>query len=220
MWNDIDVQRDIENEISWELSTGLTQISVAVKGGDVELGGHVDSYWEKCAAERAAWRLAHVHRVTNSIHVSLPFTAQREDDDIALAAMSQLEWNCRVPATVEVQVAAAWVTLTGSAERHAQKCEAERALESLHGIVGIRNEIALRPAASMGDVKAPIEAALRRSSLVDSNHIKAQVAHGVVSVRGSARTRAEYEAAMEAAWAAPGVVKVEDHVTIGMLRSE
>ncbi len=32
---------------SWELSAGLTQISVTVKGGAVELGGHVDSFLGK-----------------------------------------------------------------------------------------------------------------------------------------------------------------------------
>jgi osmotically-inducible protein OsmY len=62
MWNDTELQHDIENEIGWELGTGPTQISVTVKSGAVELGGHVDSFWEKCAAERAAWRVVHVNR--------------------------------------------------------------------------------------------------------------------------------------------------------------
>ena len=105
MWNDTELQHDIENEIGWELSAGLTLISVTVKSGAVELGGHVDSFWEKCAAERAAWRVAHVNHVTSGIRVVVPFNKQRADDDIALAAMSSLEWNCLVPETVEVQVA-------------------------------------------------------------------------------------------------------------------
>jgi osmotically-inducible protein OsmY len=46
------------------------------------------------------------------------------------------------------------------------------------------------------------------------------VAHGVLSLRGTARSRAEYEEAMHAAWAAPGVTKIEDHITIGAVRSE
>ena len=40
MWSDTELQHDIENEVGWELSAGLTQISVAVKSGAVELGGH------------------------------------------------------------------------------------------------------------------------------------------------------------------------------------
>ena len=46
MWNETELQHDIENEVGWELSAGLTQISVTVKSGAVELGGHVDSFWE------------------------------------------------------------------------------------------------------------------------------------------------------------------------------
>jgi osmotically-inducible protein OsmY len=220
MWNDTELQHDIENEVGWELSAGLTQISVMVKSGAVELGGHVDSYWEKCAAERAAWRVAHVSHVTNGIRVVVPFNQQRDDDEIALAAMSILEWNSLVPATVEVRVADARVTLSGSVERHLQKDESVRALCTLNGITGIHNDIVIQPSAIAGDVKACIDAALRRNALVDSSHIKAHVAHGVPSLRGTARSRAEYDEAMHAAWAAPGVTKIEDHITIGSVRSE
>jgi osmotically-inducible protein OsmY len=220
MWNDTELQHDVESEVCWELIAGLTQISVAVKGGAVELAGHVDSFWEKCAAERAAWRVAHVNHVTNGIRVVVPFQKQRGDDDIALAAMGSLEWNCLVPDTVEVQVTEGLVILSGSVERHRQKQEAERALCTLIGITGIRNDIVIQPPASMGDVKAPIEAALKRSALVDSSHIKVQVAHGVVSLRGTARSRAAHEEAIHTAWAAPGVAKIEDHITIGSAKSE
>ena len=215
MWNDTELQHDVENEIGWELSAGRTQISVAVKGGAVELAGHVDTFWEKCGAERAAWRVVHVNHVTNSIRVIVPYDHQRSDDDIALAAMSNLEWNCLVPKTVEIQVAGGVVTISGRVERHQQRAEAERALLTLIGITGIRNDIVIQPSGSLADVKAPIEAALRRSALVDGSHIKVHVVHGVASLRGSARSRCEYEEAMHAAWTAPGITKVEDHIVIG-----
>ena len=220
MWNDAELQRDVENEISWELGAGLTQISVAVKGGAVELAGHVDSFWEKCAAERAAWRVAHVHQVTSGIRVIVPFEKQRSDDDIALAAMSNLEWNGLVPKTVEVQVTDGWITLSGSVERQQQKEEAARALCTLNGITGIHNEILIQPSATLSEVKAPIEAALKRSALVDSNRIKVHVAHGVASLRGTARSHAEYEEVMHAAWAARGVTKIEDHITVGSIKGD
>ena len=73
---------------------------------------------------------------------------------------------------------------------------------------------------NLGDVKASIEAALRRNALIDSSHIKAHISHGVASLRGTARSRAEYEEAMHAAWSPPGVTNIEDHITIGSVRSE
>ncbi len=220
MWNDTELQHDVENEVGWELGAGPTQISVAAKSGAVELAGHVDAFWEKCAAERAAWRVAHVNHVTNGIRVVVPFNRQEGDDDVALAAMSTLEWNGLVPGTVEVQVAEGWVTLSGSVERQQQKEEAVRALCTLNGITGIHDEIVIQPPASLADAKAPIEAALKRSALVDSNRIKVHVAHGVANLRGTTRSHAEYEEVMRAAWAAPGITKIEDHITIGFGKSD
>jgi osmotically-inducible protein OsmY len=220
MWNDTELQHDVETEVAWDLRGGLMKIGVTVKGGAVQLGGHVESFWEKCAAERAAWRVAHVSHVTNEIRVVVPFNKQRDDDEIALAAMTILEWNCLVPETVEVQVAEGCVTLSGIVERHCQKEEAARALCTLNGIRSIQNDIVLQPAVMLGDAKADIEAALRRNALVDSSHIKAHVTHGVAILRGTARSRAEYDEAMCAAWAAPGVAKIEDHITIGFGRGE
>ena len=220
MWNDTGLQHDVENEVGYELNAELKQISVTVKSGAVELGGHVDSFWEKCAAERAAWRIVHVNHVTNGIRVIIPFNQQRDDDDITLAAMSNLEWNCLLPVTVTVLVSGGLVTLSGSVERHQQKEEASRALSTLRGITGIHNEIVIQPGAASGDVKSLIEAALRRNAIVDSSHIKVHVGNGVASLRGTVRSRAEYDQAMHAAWAAPGITKVEDHITIGSTKSD
>jgi len=215
MITDSGIQQDIEKELSWDPGVMAEHIAVTVKNGAVSLIGDVVSYWEKCASGRAAWRVAHVKTVANNLRVDLPFPSERNDDDIALAAMSILEWNCVVPPTVEVQVAASWVTLTGSAPWHYQKEEAERALSALTGIKGIKNEIRLEPAPHLADVRVLIEEAIKRSALVDSSHVKPHAAHGVVSLRGAVRTRAEHAEAMRAAWAAPGVTQVEDHISIG-----
>ena len=58
MWNDTDLQYHVEKELDWEPSVHANQIGVVVKDGTVQLIGHVDSFWEKCAAERTVWRVA------------------------------------------------------------------------------------------------------------------------------------------------------------------
>src|SRR5689334_22253217 len=131
MRTDSELQHDIEKELAWEPSVHTVQVAVMVKGGAVDLAGHVNTYAERCAAERATWRVAHVKSVANRIRVDLSPDAVRADDDIALAAMGNLEWNCMVPAGVEVQVSDACVTLSGSVEWKYQKDEAERALVPL-----------------------------------------------------------------------------------------
>ena len=215
MWNDTDLQHYIEQELEWEPSVHKRQIGVIVKNGAVHLDGHVDSFWEKCVAESAAWRVAHIKSVANDIRVELPFSQQRDDDDLALAAMSVLEANCLVPGTVEVQVAAGTVTLVGHVEWHHQREAAAQALMPLKGLRGLRNDIAVQPTVALSENKSLLEEALRRSALVDSSRIKVHIAHGVISLRGTARTHAERVAAMHAAWSTPGAAKVEDHLTIG-----
>jgi osmotically-inducible protein OsmY len=215
MTTDITIQQDIEKELIWDPGVAAEHLAVTVKNGAVVLIGDVTSYWEKCAAERAVWRVAHVKSVTSNLRVELPFPSERNDDDIALAAMSILEWNCVVPASVEIQVTGSWLTLTGVVPWHYQKEEAERSLTALIGIKGIRNEIKLQPVAQIADPRLAIDEAIKRSGLVDSSHVKAHSAHGVVSLRGAVRTRAEYFEAIRAAWAAPGVTQVEDHISIG-----
>jgi osmotically-inducible protein OsmY len=215
MWNDTDLQHYVERELEWEPSVHQRQIGVTVKNGAVHLDGHVESYWEKCAAEAAAWRIAHIKSVANEIRVTLPFDAQRDDDDLALAAMAVLEANCLVPATVEVQVSGGCVTLAGRVEWHYQREAAESALRPLKGVGGLRNDIAVRPTAPAGDVKANVEEACKRSALVDSSRIKVHLAQDSISLRGVARTHAEHQAALLIARSTPGVARVEDHVSIG-----
>jgi len=215
MFTDSTIQQDIEKELRWDPGVMAEHIAVTVKNGAVTLIGDVASYWEKWAAESAVWRVAHVRSVTSNLRVDLPFASERNDDDIALAAMSILDWNSVVPASVEVQVTGSVVTLSGSVPWQYQKEEAERALIALVGIRGIKNEIKLAPVAHLADPRLAIDEAIKRSALVDSSHVKAHSAHGVVSLRGAVRTRAEYFEALHAAWAAPGVTQVEDHISIG-----
>lgn len=217
MWNDTELQHDVEAEVGWELSSGPRHINTMVKGGAVDLVGQVDTYWEKCAAERAVWRVAHVSAVTNGLRVVIPFEALRDDDDIALSAMSILEWNGLLPSTIDVKVVDAWVTLSGTVQRHEQLEEAARTLCTLRGITGIRNDIVIQANGAHANAKAPLDAALRRNALVDSTRIKAQLVNGMPSLRGTARSRAEYDEAMHAAWSAPGTTSVEDHLIIGTL---
>lgn len=213
MITDLSVQQEIEKELQWDAGVNPNHIAVLVKNGDATLAGDVDSYWEKCEAERAAWRVAHVRKVVNHLRVELPFAAERGDDDITLAAMGILEWNCTVPATVEVAVTGSVLTLTGVVGRAYQREEAERAMTGLVGIKGIVNSVRVEGGA--GDARAGIEEALKRSALVDASHVKVHVTAGVANLRGTVKTRAEWEEAMRAAWAGPGIVKVEDHLAIG-----
>jgi osmotically-inducible protein OsmY len=206
---------DVEQELRWEPSIRGEQIGVSVKDGVVELDGHVDNYFEKWAAERAAMRVLNAKAVASEIKVDMPSASVRTDADIARTAMNHLEWNYTVPVTVKVQVTDGCITLSGAAEWQYQKEEAERAVRSLRGVKGLSNEIAVRPALNAVDVKANIESALKRNAETDADRISVETYNGKVTLRGSVRSRSERRHAENAAWSAPGVTDVEDFITIG-----
>jgi osmotically-inducible protein OsmY len=216
MKNDEQLQSDVEQELRWDPSVRAEQIGVSVKGGVVELDGHVDSYYEKWAAERAAIRVTNAKAIANEIKVELPSSATRTDEDIARTAINHLEWNYSVPETVKVVVVNGSVTLKGTTEWQYQKEEAERAVRLLKGVRWVLNEITVTPKISAVDVKMKIESALKRNAETDAKHITVETSDSKVTLRGHVRSWIEREQAEKAAWAAPGVSKVEDLITISL----
>ena len=214
MKSDAQLKSDVEAELRWEPSVHAEQIGVSAKSGVVELDGHVGSYYEKWAAERAALRVSSVKALASEIKVELSPSATRTDEDIARVAKNHLDWDYSVPDTVKVQVTDGWVTLKGTAEWRYQKDEAERVVRPLVGVKGVYNDITVTPKVSAIDVKVKIENALKRSAETDAEHIKVDTSDGKVTLKGTVSSWAEREEAERAAWAAPGVTKVEDLITV------
>src|SRR3954462_5229697 len=142
---DSELQLDVLNELKWEPSVDAAHIGVSVKDGVVTLSGHVSSYAEKYAAERAAKRVQGVRAVADELDVKLPEGSRRTDEDIAAAAVNALRWNILVPADkIKVTVSKGWVTLEGEVNWQFQRAAAERAVRDLPGVVGVSNYIVVK----------------------------------------------------------------------------
>ncbi len=219
MKTDAQLQQDLIAELKWEPALHAAQIGVEVDGGVVTLAGEVGSYAEKWQAERAAQRVVGVKALAIEIEVRIPALGRRSDADIARAAQNTIDWMATLPVdAVKVMVEGGWVTLSGEVDWQYQRQAASDGVRYLLGVTGVSNQLGIRPAATLGDVRADvqadIEAALRRRARSDAQTIVVEVHAGDVTLSGTVHSWAERELAMHSAWAAPGVRNVIDQMTL------
>jgi osmotically-inducible protein OsmY len=215
MKSDSEIKQDVEKELRWDPDIDATDIAVAVSKGVVTLTGFVRSYSHKWEAEVAAKRVVGVVGVANDIEVRVPSADERPDPEIAREAVSAIK--TQLPNSweqIKVVVRKGWVTLEGELEWNFQRQRAESAVLWLKGIKGVSNLIKLKPQVTPSEVKRKIEEAFRRSAEIDAGRVKVETTNGTVMLRGTVRSWSEREAASLAAWAAPGVTKVENQIAV------
>jgi osmotically-inducible protein OsmY len=215
MKTDRQLQQDVSAELEWEPSVHAAHIGVAVKDGVVTLAGRVDSYAEKWSAERVAQRVSGVKAMATELTVQLTSLSKRTDADIAASVENLLEWSATLPAgVIRVMVEGGWVTLSGTVDWKYQKQSAADSIRHLMGVIGVSDQISIKPAVSATVVKSDIESALKRAALADAQNIAVTV-HGTdVTLSGTVHNWAERETATNSAWSTPGVRNVVDMMTL------
>ena len=210
--SDKQLREAVLRQLEWAPEIASEDISVNAKDHAVTLTGFVHSYSEKVAAEKAAKSVYGVQAVANDIEVK-PGT--RTDPEIARDIVQALKIDATVPdERIKVTLQNGFVTLEGTTDWYFQRAAAEGCARKVDGVRGVNNKIEVKPKVSTTEVKAKIEDALRRSAEVDARRITVSAQDGAVTLYGNVRSWFEREEAERAAWAAPGVSRVIDHIAI------
>ena len=214
---DSDIRRDVEDELRWDPDIDATDIAVSVNNGVVALTGFVRSYSQRTQAERDAKRVAGVVGVANDIEVRLPVIDQRPDPDIVRDAVSALKSELPYSSeNIKVIAKDGKITLEGTVEWNYARERAESAVKRIRGVKGVTNSITLKPKVAPYEVRRKIEDAFRRSAEIDASRVTVEANGSEVILRGTVKSWAEREEAERAAWAAPGVTRVDNRVTISV----
>jgi osmotically-inducible protein OsmY len=140
----------------------------------------------------------------------------REDAEIRGAALQALEWSTAVPAEkIDVKVRDGQATLSGTVDWRYEKDAAETVVAVLAGLVSVKNEIEVCSVESeLYGLSDSIEAAFKRNAQMQANGISIFARDGRITLSGDVGSWADRDAAVIAAYAAPGVREVDDRLTV------
>lgn len=215
MKTDMEIQKDVIDQLKWEPFLNASQIGVAVKNGIVTLSGQVDTYSKKVLAEKTVKKVLGVKAIAEDIQVGLSPAYKKSDTEIAEAVVNALRWHTMIPEDkIKVSVEDGNVKLEGDVEWEYQRNQAKTTIENLAGVRFVTNLIAVKPKITPYELQQKITSAFQRSANIDASKVSTEVLGSRVILRGKVRSFAEKEDAENAVWAAPGVVTVENKLVI------
>jgi len=213
--SDLELRRMILDELEFQPNIDAAAIGVAIENGVVSLTGHVRTYAQKFAAERAVKSVKGVKAVAEEIKVVSNEDLDISDEAIAARCLDVIRCNSASPdERLQINVQDGWVTLEGEVDWQYQKEAAQSAVRKLAGVVGINNMLILKPKETPENIKERIEAAFARNAALDSRKLRVTVEGKTVKLEGHVHQWLERKAAENAAWSIPGVTHVENYILI------
>ncbi len=214
--NDATLEHAVTEELEWAPHVDASQVVVAVRKGTVFLSGHVQTLAEKVRTEQAAWHVRGIRGVANEIEVRRPPAHRFSDLELERRARAILDWDAQIPdARVKLDVRAGVVYLKGDVEWQFQREEAEARVRQLAGIIGVINEIHVRPVKeASAHIRDNVLRALTRHRELDSSGISVVAEGPTITLSGHIPSPIQRQIAENAAWAAPGVAKVDNHLSL------
>src|SRR5512132_3868043 len=212
---DDELQAMVRDELFWDPRVDSAVIAVSANGGQVTLRGTLASFRQNREAQKAAERVYGGTAVHNNLEVRILDEHGRQHADLRDAVLQAMALDALIPKTVDAEADSGSVTLTGTAAWQYQRQEAEFVAGNVSGVVDVDNQITLTtPQPKAGDVRRSIERAFQRNASLDAEGLSVTTHGNTVTLGGAVSSWDEREAAVAAAWAAPGVAAVEDRIVV------
>ena len=210
-----DLARYVTEELYWDPKVDSAAIAVSVDDGVVTLRGTVGSFREKQDAKHDAERVYGVKDVKNELEVRILTEHRRYGRRAPRLRPAGDDARQPRPRDVDAKVDDGVVKLTGKANWQYQRDEAESVAGNLLGVMGVEDEIDLiPPGPTAHDVEHSIKKAMERNAKLDAESVAVESSNGTITLRGTVSSWADHDEAVAAAWAAPGVTRVKDHILI------
>ena len=210
------LELDVTDELFWDPKVDSEAVAVSADDdGVVTLQGTVGSFRQKREAKHAAERVYGVTGVHNELQVRILADSRRDDADVRGAVLQALMLDSLVPSTIDAKVNDGWVTLKGTANWQFERDEAEFLAGNVLGVVGVDDEVSIVPdGPPASEVKQSIAKAMKRNAKLDADELSVESTNGTVVLSGVVSSWADHDAAVDAAWAAPGVTLVDDQILV------
>ena len=210
-----DLERSVTDELYWDPKVDNAAIAVSADDGLVTLRGTVGSFRQKREATQDAERVFGVESVKNDLQVRIMNQDRRDDAELRGDVLQALMLDSIVPSTIDAKVDDGMVTLTGTANWQFERDEAEFVTANVLGVVSVDDEIDLvPPSPTAGDVQHSIKKAMERNAKLDAESVSVDSSNGTITLDGTVSSWADHDEAVSAAWAAPGVTNVKDHIHV------
>jgi len=213
--SDQDVEAAVREELAFDPKVDASSVAVKADDGTVTLRGTVGTFFAKRAAQKAAEGVQGVVKVENKLDVHLLVGGGRDDAELRGDVLRALMFDAAIPGSIDATVYDGVVTLTGEADHAYQREEAMHVAGNVRGVVDVWTDVVVTgPPPVVADLQMSIEKAFERNAKLDAKNVKLTTSKGTVTLEGTVGSWAEHDAAVEVAWAAPGVRNVDDQLRV------
>ena len=216
MKNDFDLESVVSGKLRPKPTGNVATTKISVNGGAVALAGNLARLPEEESAEGAVKSVSTAEAPVNEKPLARPALDERTDADVLRALLQALGRNTfglrdRIRATVKDRC----VILEGEVDWRFERLAAEQLAHRVIGVKEVINKIALKQGQTDREkIKREIESGFFRSAVLDAGRITVETVKRKVVLRGTVRTPSEREEAKRIAWSSPGVLEVENYITL------